>query len=211
MRTKFATSAGLVAGPSVRLSSFERSSGTIRVGPSAYNSRPKDVIGTADVCPDPIGFAAFEYSKYRASSAQWSNRPSNPYSATSVIGADMTVSIASPPPLSEITRSVVMNSFSCCGCGIDAVSQRRLSMAAGHGVAHDAELGVLRRVLNGRGIIDLDVAGGLTYGVRADGVAARRISSRYRRNRNRNGASTCRQQECDCLDLGSHIRSSFTR
>ncbi len=45
------------------------------------------MIGTLGVWPDPIGLAAFEYSKYRASSAQSSKRPSKPYSATLVMGA----------------------------------------------------------------------------------------------------------------------------
>src|ERR1700722_19791361 len=44
-------------------------------------------MGTCGACPEPIGLAALEYSNKRASSAHSSNRPSNPYSATLVIGA----------------------------------------------------------------------------------------------------------------------------
>src|ERR1700722_19766271 len=44
-------------------------------------------MGTCGACPEPIGLAALEYSNNRASSAHSSNRPSNPYSATLVIGA----------------------------------------------------------------------------------------------------------------------------
>src|SRR5580698_1620199 len=44
-------------------------------------------MGTCGACPEPIGLAALEYSNNRASLAHSSNRPSNPYSATLVIGA----------------------------------------------------------------------------------------------------------------------------
>ncbi|MFJ4818112.1 hypothetical protein [Streptomyces sp. NPDC088801] len=57
---------------------LDRSSGTIREGPSAYSSGLNVRTGTRPVCPEPIGSAALPYSKYRASPAQSSNRPSKP-------------------------------------------------------------------------------------------------------------------------------------
>src|ERR1700728_3636636 len=44
-------------------------------------------MGPCGAWPEPIGLAALEYSNNRASPAHSSNRPSNPYSATLVIGA----------------------------------------------------------------------------------------------------------------------------
>jgi hypothetical protein len=62
MRTKLASSPGLVAGPWPMFRSADRSSGMMLVGASRYSSRLNCFAGTWLVCPEAIGFAAEVYS-----------------------------------------------------------------------------------------------------------------------------------------------------
>src|SRR5579859_6699896 len=66
MRRKLALKPGPVAGPG-QPNSAERSSGTTRVAPSAYNEGGKLRKGTREMSFAPIGLADDVYSKYCAS------------------------------------------------------------------------------------------------------------------------------------------------
>src|ERR1700746_2453992 len=87
MRRKLASRPGEVAGPS-HPSSAERSSGTTRVGPSAWSEAGKTRQGRRGVRLGRIGLAAWLYSKNSASRVASQGRSS---AASAGAGAFMTV------------------------------------------------------------------------------------------------------------------------
>ena len=162
MWTKLAKRPGLVAGPSEIPSAAARSRGTTRVAPPLCSSAEKVSIGIREVKPDPIGFAAFEYSKNRASPLQSSlispiRRPGS-VEVVAIVSSDRTPIVlvttgrslmrgprspARPAPMSgRIGRPVNVSGRPLAGLVVDGVVLR--PPHRGLGEAEDLEPGVGR-------------------------------------------------------------------